>query len=277
MDREVPYLEKRLIMRLLFVFLLSLILVPGLQASSFDHSPWDRLLTENVLVTEDGNSSSVNYDGMLEKRKELHVYLNGLADVPKETFDGWTRDGQLAFLINVYNSWTVELILEKYPDVKSIKDLGSLFSSPWKKKIVQLFGEKYSLDDIEHGFIRDSDTYKDPRIHFAVNCASIGCPALRTEAYRENELQYQLADATELFLRDQSRNRFRDGRLEVSAIFKWYRQDFEKGWLDYTSLEQFLAHHAEALGLSPSVKEALLAESIEITFLSYDWMLNRTP
>ena len=91
-------------------------------------------------------------------------------------------------MINAYNAWTVEFILTKYPDLDSIKDLGSFFNSPWDKEFIPLLGKTVSLNDIEHGLIRGSDRYNDPRIHFAVNCASIGCPALREEAYTGDKL-----------------------------------------------------------------------------------------
>lgn len=244
-------------------------------AESYNHDLWDALLQENVVVLDGGKTTQVNYDGMLAKRSQLQTYLDSLATVSRKQFDSWDKDAQLAFLINVYNSWTVELILSKYPDLDSIKDLGSLFSSPWKKKIVSLFGEKHSLDDIEHDFIRGSDRYNDPRIHFAVNCASIGCPALRWESYSGEKLQEQLKEATALFLGDTSRNRLNGEVLEVSSIFKWYKEDFEKGWKGYETLTHFFADHAFALSLSTEQKADLVSGDIEIVYLKYDWKLNK--
>jgi hypothetical protein len=208
------------------------------------------------------------------ERQVLTDYLDRLSKVSREEFDSWTKDGQLAFLINAYNAWTVELILTRYPDLESIKDLGSLFKSPWKKKFIPLLGEKRSLDDIEHGLIRGSGRYNDPRIHFAVNCASIGCPALKNEAYREDILEKQLEEATMLFLSDKSRNKMTEGKLQVSSIFKWYREDFEDGWRGATTLSQFLALFKDSLGLSDTEADELAADNITITFLDYDWKLN---
>lgn len=247
----------------------------GAQVEEFDHDVWDALLQENVRVIDGGRATQVDYDGMLEKRAELQMYLESLSAVARELFDSWDRDTQLAFLINVYNSWTVELILSRYPELQSIKDLGSLFRSPWKKEIVRLFGKKYSLDEIEHDLIRGSGRYNDPRIHFAVNCASVGCPALRPEAYRGEKLQQQLDSATALFLMDSTRNRLRGDTMELSSIFKWYREDFEKGWLGYDSLVRFLAGHGGDLGLTEEQGEKLIAGDITITYLRYDWKLNR--
>ncbi len=268
-------MEKGVIMlRLLFLTSVLFFHAVLLQAEGFDHGVWDKLLKTNVHPIEGGKATQLDYDGMLKKRAELQQYLKSLSQVTRDRFDGWEKDVQLAFLINVYNSWTVELILTKYPEIESIKELGSLFTSPWKKEIVQLFGGEYSLDDVEHTFIRASGRYNDPRIHFAVNCASIGCPALRAEAYTGDLLQAQLEDATVMFLKDRSRNRFSDKGLEVSSIFKWYRGDFEKGWRGFSSLEEFFLQYAEALELSEGYVTSLPGGEIGIHFLRYDWQLN---
>lgn len=259
---------------LLFCTLLFVQPAPLVQAAGFDHSVWGVLLKEHVRIIEDGKATQVDYAGLAGKRAVLSGYLKKLSAVSRDEFDSWAKDEQLAFLLNAYNSWTVELILTKYPDLDSIKDLGSLFQSPWKKSFIPLLGEKRSLDDIEHGLIRGSEKYNDPRIHFAVNCASIGCPALRAEPYLGNELQRQLEDATSLFLKDRSRNRL-DGRvLKVSSIFKWYREDFKKGWKAIESLEQFFAYYAEDLELTEEQMKQLAKGKIKIDFLDYDWKLN---
>lgn len=254
-------------------------LLPGLNAhgSGFDHSRWDGLLKDHVRVLQGGSVTQVDYDGMLRDRAGLKVYLQDLAAVERKTFDGWPVDHQLAFLINAYNSWTVELILTEYPDIASIKDLGSIFQSPWKKRFIPFFGKERSLDEIEHQLIRGSDRYNDPRIHFAVNCASIGCPALRGEAYRGVELQQQLGEATALFLKDRTRNRLVGEVLEVSSIFKWYGEDFSRGWKGVSSLPLFFADHAGDLGLTAVEREQLVRGEIKIKFQSYDWKLNRVP
>ncbi|NOR26235.1 MAG: DUF547 domain-containing protein [Desulforhopalus sp.] len=262
--------------RIILLLCKLLLVLPTLsvQAAGFDHSGWGNLLKEHVRVFENGKVSQVDYAGMAGKRDALDDYLRKLSAVGRDEFDAWSMDEQLAFLLNAYNSWTVELILTKYPDLDSIKDLGSWFESPWKKDFTHLLGKKRSLDDIEHGLIRGSGRYNDPRIHFAANCASIGCPALRAEPYLGADLRRQLDEATNLFLEDRSRNRL-DGRvLKVSSIFKWYRGDFEKGWQSVESLEQFLADHAEDLGLTKEETEQVLTGKIKIEFLSYDWKLN---
>ena len=213
---------------------------------------------------------------MARKRSTLKSYLAGLSEVGQKEFDRWNKQEQLAFLINAYNAWTIELILTTYPNLESIKDLGSLFSSPWSKSFIPLLGKTRSLDDIEHGLIRGSGRYNDPRIHFAVNCASIGCPALRAEAYVSENLDQQLEEQIKVFLSDRSRNRINGGVLEFSSIFKWYREDFEKGWLGLDSLTELFVQHADNLGLSTSDVKRLQTGQIGIEFLDYDWRLNDT-
>lgn len=243
-------------------------------ADNFDHSDWGDLLIEHVRVLEDGRASQVDYAGFARQREALSVYLGKMSAVSRVEFDSWPTDEQLAFLLNAYNSWTVEFILTKYPDLDSIKDLGSLFQSPWKKSFIPLLGKKRSLDDIEHGLIRGSERYNDPRIHFAANCASIGCPALRAEPYLGTDLQRQLEEATSLFLKDRSRNRLDSQVLKVSVIFKWYREDFKKGWKAIESLEQFFAFYAGDLELTEEQMKQLTKGKIKIEFLDYDWKLN---
>lgn len=244
--------------------------------AAHDHSPWNALLKRNVVVTGGGTSSKVNYARFKTDRVKLKAYLDSTSSVSQATFNTWSKNDQLAFLINAYNAWTVELILTEYPNLKSIKDLGSIIRSPWKQKFIPLFGKTVSLDHIEHSLIRGSGRYNEPRIHFAVNCASIGCPALRNTAYRGSTLSAQLRTATKDFLRDRSRNRLKDGRLQVSNVFKWYRGDFEKGWRGAKNLHQFLAIYAGSLGLTKGQQATLKAGKTKVSFLSYDWRLNRT-
>jgi hypothetical protein len=238
---------------------------------------WTRLLERCVQRTPDGGSTAVDYRCFAQRRSELDRYLASLSAIDADTFGHWSRDARLAFLINAYNAFTVELILTAWPDLDSIRDLGGLFSSPWKKPFIALLGDRISLDDIEHGMIREPGQYDEPRIHFAVNCASIGCPALRREAYRGPLLESQLEDQTVQFLGDRSRNRLRDGRLEVSPLFKWYREDFEGGWRGVTSLRAFLARYADALDLDDVQRSRLVGDGLPLRFLDYDWSLNERP
>lgn len=243
-------------------------------AAAFDHSDWTHLLKRFVATTEDGHSTTIDYAGIQKQRAELQDYLSKLADVEPQQFSAWPTPERLAFLINAYNAWTVELILEEYPDIDSIRDIGGWFGSPWKQAIAPLLGKKRTLDEIEHGMIRGSGEFDEPRIHFAVNCASIGCPALRREAYVADDLEAQLEAQTRDFLSDRSRNAWRDDALYVSPIFKWYGEDFEAGWRGTDSLVEFLARYADALGLSQDQKQALLDGKATIRYTDYDWRLN---
>ncbi|MBI2567627.1 MAG: DUF547 domain-containing protein [Candidatus Schekmanbacteria bacterium] len=262
-------------MRWITVCVLLTLPVSRVAAESFDHSAWDELLKRSVVAVQDGKGTQVNYDGLVAERQKLDAYLAKTSGVAQRDFDAWPSAERLAFLINTYNARTVQLVLTKYPGLASIKDLGSFLQSPWKKRFFELLGATRSLDDIEHGMIR-AGSYHEPRIHFAVNCASIGCPALRAEAFTGERLTAQLDAAARDFLADHSRNRLSGQVLEVSSIFKWYREDFEKGWGGFTSLSQFLASYAEALGISGTALETLKKNELEIDFLDYDWNLNRT-
>lgn len=247
------------------------IVLPSARAD-FDHSTWNQLLKRHVVVLNGGNATQVDYGAVAEKRADLLTYLNALKSVEEDQFDSWSEPAQLAFLINAYNAYTIELILTEYPDLKSIRDLGSLFTSPWEKEFFELLGKTRSLDELEHQMIRGA--FSEPRIHFAVNCASIGCPALRAEAYSAADLENQLEDQARRFLADRSRNRVEGDELQVSKIFDWYQDDFAKGWRDAESLAEFLGLYGAALGLDDSQRKALKAGDLDIEFLKYDWSLN---
>jgi hypothetical protein len=242
------------------------------------HDEWNTLLNRHVKPINSGHSSAIDYAAIQQDRAILTRYLNQLSQITQAEFDAWDKASQLAFLINAYNAWTVELILTKYPDIDSIKELGGLFSSPWDKSFIPLLGKTRSLNDIEHTLIRGSDRYNDPRIHFAVNCASIGCPALREEAYTGAKLELQLTEQTERFLADNSRNYAKGDSLYLSSIFKWYGDDFTKGFRNTHSIEAFLLLYSNSdkgvLTLTPAQRQAAEKQQLDIEFLDYDWSLN---
>jgi hypothetical protein len=242
--------------------------------AAFEQGGWDALLKKHVHPLRAGQASQLDYAGMARDNASLQQYLDSTSAVTRADFDAWAKPEQLAFLLNAYNAWTVALVLTRYPDLKSIKDLGSVFASPWKKAFIPLLGETRSLDDLEHKLIRGSGRYNDPRIHFAANCASVGCPALRGEAFVAGKLDAQLEDAARLFLSDKTRNRVASKGLEVSSIFKWYTTDFEQGWRGAKSLGQFLALYREPLGLNSEQATRLSAGEMNVSFLDYDWQLN---
>jgi hypothetical protein len=251
------------------------------QGAGFDHThaAWTALLRKHVKLLRAGQASQVAYAGFAADRAALQAYLDSLCAVSPAVFAGWPRGGRQAFLINAYNAFTVELILTKYPDLQSIKDLGSLLSSPWKPKRVPLLGTQVSLDDIEHAMLRRRGDYDDPRVHFGVNCASIGCPALREEAFVAARLDAQLDEQALRFMSDRTRNRFnaRRGRLELSRIFDWFGEDFRLGHRGVTSLPAFAARHADQLADAPADRERIRAGSVPISFTDDDWALNDAP
>ena len=243
--------------------------------ADFNHSSWDSLLNKNVTMTNGGKASVVNYAGMKADQAKLDSYMAATGKVSQSEFNKWSKDEQLAFLINVYNAGTVELVLTKYPNIKSIKDIGRVFGSPWKQNFITLLGKTRSLDDIEHNLIRGSKRYNEPRIHFAVNCASIGCPALLDDAFTASKLDKQLEQVTSKFLADSSRNRLKGSTLEVSPIFKWYKEDFATNWRGTKDLTGFLGRYSSSLGLNKSQEVDLKNGKTKISYTNYDWNLNK--
>jgi Skp family chaperone for outer membrane proteins len=243
-------------------------------AQGFDHgyAAWDSLVKKHVKWLPDNKQSRVDYAGFAKDRAELKKVLDAMSAMPKAEFDGWSKDQRMAFLINAYNAFTVEVILTKYPDIKSIKELGSFNRGPWKNEFFTLLGEKHHLDWIEHEELRPK--YGDPRVHAAVNCASIGCPALRNEAFTAAKLDAQLEDGMMRFLGDRTRNRVADGKLQVNAIFKWFKEDFEKGQKGFSKVEDVFAKYAAQLTDKPEEQAAIKAKSLPVAHLEYDWSLN---
>lgn len=244
-----------------------------LQAKTFDHNhaQWTSLLERHVTWTRQGGASEVDYRGFKKDQEELGNYLTALSTVSLQQYGDWSRDQRLAFLINAYNAFTVKLVVDHYP-VKSIKDIGGLFSSPWKQAFIPLLGRTLTLDQVEQSLIREPGVFDEPRIHFAVNCASIGCPALRTEAFVASELNAQFEDSQRRFLMDRNRNIFdpSSNSFHVSKIFQWYGDDFAKHW---GSVEAYLHQHASLLAASKHLPKAESAHTIE--FIDYDWSLNQ--
>ena len=236
------------------------------------YTAWDALLKKHVRWLPDGVQSRVDYKGFAADRAALQQVLAQWSAVTPAQFQALPKPEQMAFLINAYNGFTVELILTQYPKLKSIKDLGSFIQSPWKKKFFKLLGEDRHLDWIEHEQLRPN--YAEPRIHAAVNCASIGCPALRDEAFTAATLDAQLEDGMKRFMSDRTRNRVANGQLEVSSIFKWFKEDFEKGHRGLNKLEDVFARYATQLTSNPAEQAKLKDRSMRITHLDYDWALN---
>jgi hypothetical protein len=240
------------------------------------HAALDALLRRHVAWNPAGTATTVSYRGLAADRAGLRGVLDAYQAVGRAEYDAMTRDQRFAFLANVYNAFTIELVLTRYPDLKSIKDLGSLIRSPWKIRFFRLLGEERHLDDVEHGMLRAPGAFDEPRVHFVVNCASIGCPALRPEALVADRLEAQLEDSTRRFLADASRNRYdpRSRKLEVSKIFDWFREDWERGARGIRSREQFLGRYADLLAADPADRARVRDGLAPLAFLDYDWGLN---
>ena len=173
----------------------------------------------------------------------------------------WPQADALAYWINLYNAVTVKLILDNYP-LASIKDLGGfLKKSPWKRKLVTVAGRELTLNDIENDIIRP--TFADPRIHFALNCASQGCPPLQAAAYRPGSISAQLDAACKLAMNSDRWVRVAGGKVELTKIFDWYAGDFE---VDGGSVLAFINRYRD---------EPLTGDPGDFSFMSYDWSLNR--
>ena len=226
----------------------------GLTWAAPDHSLWGELLAKY------NQAGHVNYAGFKSEEASLDAYLGQLSKIDPESLSSSDR---FAFYVNAYNAWTIKLILSSYPGLKSIKDLGNLFKSPWKRKFVDLNGKKVSLDYIEHDILRPQ--FQDPRVHFAVNCASLGCPPLFKEPFIGSRLDQQLNTATTAFINDNRYNRLEGNTLYVSMIFKWFKEDFNNDIIAF--FEQFAADE-----LKSSIKNR--RATLQVKYLDYDWGLN---
>jgi len=240
----------------IFGAVLTLLLVPVTAAWStpqVDHHLWDELLKKHVLA------GVVDYAGFKAEEKKFDSYLDLLARTDYQALESSER---YAFLINLYNAWTIKLILGKWPDLRSIKDLGSFLSSPWKKEIVILKTGRVSLDHVEHDLLRPEA--RDPRAHFALNCASKGCPPLASFAFTGERLDQQLEQITRSFINDPQRTVLEGNELKLNKIFRWYGEDFG-GKVD------FVRKYAEG---DLKARLAALGDRVEIGYLPYDWSLN---
>lgn len=260
-------------MRRFVLVLLGLAVVAASPSARADfdhtHAAWTALLARHVVVTDGGRASRVRYAGFAAERVALGSYLASLSAVTEREFRGFTREQQLAFLINAYNAHMIEKVLTRHPDIRSVWDFGRIVGNPFKDRFFTLLGKPMSLDGIEHDTIRAPGAYDEPRIHFAVNCAAVGCPMLREEAYVAARLDRQLEEQTRRFLGDRSRNRVdaSGAALEVSKIFDWYGKDFR-------GLEAWFAARADQLSDLPGERARIREGRLRIRFLDYDWALN---
>ncbi|RKR15261.1 uncharacterized protein DUF547 [Maribacter vaceletii] len=229
-----------------FLLLFSLFsnLVNG-QSNKIEHSSWDSLLKTHV-----DHNGNVDYKGFLKDTTTLSNYINKLESKPINNTAN--KNEKLAYYINLYNAATVKLILDNYP-TNSIKNI----SKPWDKQWIKVGNKTLSLGDIEHKILRKMN---EPRIHFAINCASFSCPMLKNEAFIASKIETQLEQATKDFINDSKRNKISSSEVELSQIFKWFKKDFTtKGTIvdfikPYTTIN--------------------FSKKTSVKYLDYNWSLN---
>ena len=220
------------------------------EKSRLDHSGWDKLLQKHVR--ENGN---VDYEGFKKDSKKLEDYLDYLNE--QEPNAEWSVSEQLAYYINAYNAYTIKLIIDHYP-VKSIKDIGGI-GGPFVKKFVKLGGKTFSLAGLEKGILQKM---KEPRIHFAINCASFSCPKLSNRAYLADNMDKQLNKAASDFINSE-KNDISENSVTLSRIFDWYESDFTHSGLSLIAyINQF--------------SETQIKPGANLNYKSYDWSLNNT-
>ena len=234
---------------LLLTLLMTWGLTPAAAQPEDLHGAYDKVL--KTFVAE----GRVDYAGLMKNRTPLDQYLDRMALVSENEFSTWPQKGRLAYLVNLYNAATLQLIIDHYP-VKSIKDIGGFFKGPWHQPVVRLFGKKITLNNLEHDIIRKQ--FKEPRIHMALVCAARGCPPLRDEAYTAARLHEQLDEQSMVYLTSPMGMRIdrRSGKVYLSKIFKWYGEDF-------TSVTAFVEKHS-----------AQKLDGLAVRWLDYDWTLN---
>ncbi len=223
-------------------------------SQTVDNSSYRKLLKKYV------KNGGVDYRGFKNEERVLDRYLGVLE---KTVLQDLSPSDRLAFYINVYNAWTIKLILSAYPNLDSIKDLGNLFRSPWSKRIVTIDDGIFTLDEIEHEILRP--LFNDPRVHFALSCTAKSCPPLKSEPFEGNIIDRQLDEATSSFLNDRHNNYLEGRILWVSRIFKWFPEDFGGDIIGF-----FIKY---ATG---DFRNRLIEEKggIKIKYLAYDWSLN---
>ncbi len=221
-------------------------------AMPVSHNAWDELLQKHV--TSDG---LVDYVGFSKDSLSLNDYLQTLSDHPPNK--EWSVESRLAYWINAYNAFTVKLIIEHMP-VNSIKEIAGgipMVNSPWDIGFFKIGNISFDLNTIEHQILRK--TFDEPRIHFAINCASFSCPILANTSYEEQSIYNQLDHQSNLFLKDRNKNQLSTDLFTLSPIFKWYADDFGSK----EDIVKFISRYSSMQYNNP-----------EINYTTYDWSLN---
>ncbi|MFW6106958.1 MAG: VTT domain-containing protein [bacterium] len=224
---------------------------------NFDHSTYEELLKEHVR-----QGGWIDYESLKQDGEQLDRYIEAINTA---RFDALGRDEKLALLINAYNAFTLKLILEHYP-LDSIRDIPA--NERWEAARWQVGSHTWSLSQIEHEQIRPK--FREPRIHFALVCAAVGCPPLRREAYKAERIEEQLEDQARYVHNHERWVRFEpeENRLHLTELYQWYKGDFKQM---AGSLIEYVARHV------PAVERRLAGdEKVSIEWIPYDWSLNST-
>lgn len=226
-------------------------------SAQFDHSHnlFNQLLNKHVSI--DG---SVNYKGFLTDSSQLNAYTKSLSS--NEPNESWTENQKKAYWINAYNAFTITLIIRNYP-LNSITDLHPTIKIPgistvWHKKFFNINGKPQNLNNIEHEILRKQ--FNDPRIHFAIVCASFSCPQLLNDAFIASKLDHQLTTQGIQFINDLRKNKINSDKVEISKIFQWFKSDF--------TIDETLIQFLNKFSTIP------INENAKISYLSYNWNLN---
>jgi hypothetical protein len=235
----------------------------GNSTKSIDHAPWSAFLTQYRHAGTD-NIARVSYGAVTpESREALDAYLDSLSTLE---ISSYSRDQQFTFWVNLYNALTIRVILDAYP-VQSIQDIdispGFFSDGPWDATLLAIEGKEITLNDIEHRILRP--IWNDPRVHYVLNCASLGCPDLSANAFQPSEIGPILDDAARAYINSPRGAQVNEGALIASRIYDWFHEDFGSGE------EEIIAHLRQYA--EPDLAEALMA-SDSIDRYEYDWSLN---
>jgi len=211
----------------------------------------DYILYKDFLKKYVSSNGRVNYAEIKKNEAEL----NDLVMLFKSNFidKSWTKNEQLSYWINTYNLFTIQLIIQNYPTTSITK----ISSKPWDIHFINLNGNKYSLNQIENEIIRKQ--FNEPRIHFALNCASKSCPILLNKPFTPQNLNSLLTEQTKRFLNDSSKNSFDSNSIQISSIFDWYKIDFDSQGGVINFINKYTTRNLE---------------SQKISFMEYSWELN---
>ena len=247
------------------------------------HSIYDSLLKKYV------HNARVDYKDFISSSEEFNTYLKQLGSVSEKNYASWTREQKLAFWINAYNAFTIKAVIEHYPIERNISLASIIYpkhsigqiNGVWDKLRFQAVGKMVTLNEIEHEILRKE--FKETRIHFAIVCASLGCPDLRSEAYKADAIDNQLENAGGVFVNNPEKGvkiNAADKTVKLSKIFNWFGGDFiEK----YESTEPFKDRSPKERAVLNFVRKHLKSEeerkflegnNFEISYLDYDWSLN---